>query len=203
MSNTAKNLDQFYTHPKISKRFVDKVDEIYDLSSYDHVIEPSMGEGFIYEHLPAENRVGLDIEKNHYDCLEVDFFEWTPEKSGIEYEPLLGLYPKIIFVGNPPFGKNSTLATDFFEHASNFGDDISFIIPKSWSKYSVQNRLPSDFGLYYEAVLPEYAFIFDGKPYPVRCVAQCWSRFEPKTSYDGPQKENWEDMDLTYDSVSV
>ena len=197
MTDTAKDLDQFYTHPKISKRFVDKVDEIYDLSSYDYVIEPSMGEGFIYEHLPSENRIGLDIEKNHPECLEGDFFKWKPEKSGIEYEPLLGMYPRMIFVGNPPFGRSSSLAVDFFYHAAQFGDDIAFIIPNTWSKFSVQNRLPDDFGLYYEAVLPEYAFIFNGKPYPVRCVAQCWSREVPNYDYEGPQQEDWQGMDLS------
>ena len=82
---TARALDQFYTHPKISKRFVEKVDELYDLSKFDYVIEPSMGEGFIYDCLPKKNRVGLDIEKNHPDCLEGDFLEWKPEKSGIVY----------------------------------------------------------------------------------------------------------------------
>ena len=79
----AKDLDQFYTHPKIGKRFVEKANELYDLSSFDHVIEPSMGEGFIYDYLPTTNRVGLDIEKNHPDCLEGDFLKWNPEKSGI------------------------------------------------------------------------------------------------------------------------
>ena len=78
----AKELDQFYTHPNIAKRFVEKIDEIYDLSTFDHVVEPSMGEGFIYDLLP-ENRIGLDIEKNHPDCLEGDFFDWVPEKSEI------------------------------------------------------------------------------------------------------------------------
>ena len=43
MSEEAKALDQFYTNPKIAERFVKKVDELYDFSSYDHVIEPSMG----------------------------------------------------------------------------------------------------------------------------------------------------------------
>jgi hypothetical protein len=190
-----KELDQFYTHPEISKRFVDKVDEIYDLSSYDHVIEPSMGEGFIYEHLPS-NRIGLDIEKNHPDCLEGDFFNWKPEKIGITYEPLLGESPRIIFVGNPPFGRNSTLAIDFFHHAAQYGDDICFIIPSTWGKYSIQRRLPSDFGLYYEAVLPEYSFIFNGNPYGVRCVAQCWSRKDPNPDYDGSQQEDWQDIKL-------
>ena len=93
----AKDLDQFYTNPKIAERFVKKVDELYDLSSYDHVIEPSMGEGFIYNHFPVTNRIGLDIEKNHPDCLEGNFLKWKPEKSGIEYEPLLGKNPKIAF----------------------------------------------------------------------------------------------------------
>jgi len=193
-TETAKDLDQFYTNPLIAKRFVEKVNEIYDLSSFDYVIEPSMGEGYIYEHLPTANRVGLDIEKNHPDCLEGDFFDWSPEKSGIEYEPLFGVSPNIIFVGNPPFGRNSSLAIDFFAHAAKYSDDICFIIPKTWSKYSVQRRLPEDFGLYYEATLPEAAFIFNGKPYNVRCVAQCWSRNDPNPDYEGESTENWEDM---------
>ena len=192
----AKELDQFYTHPNIAKRFVEKIDEIYDLSTFDHVVEPSMGEGFIYDLLP-ENRIGLDIEKNHPDCLEGDFLQWSPEKSGIEYEPLLGIRPNIVFVGNPPFGKSSSLAIEFFEHCGKFSDDICFIIPRTWEKFSVHNRLPPDFGLYYEAILPEFAFIFNGSPYGVRCVAQCWSRNDPNPSYSGPQQENWEDMDLS------
>ena len=192
----AKELDQFYTNPKIAKRFVEKIDEIYDLSSYDYVIEPSMGEGFIYDMLSPENRIGLYIEKNHPDCLEGDFLEWSPEKSGIEYEPLFGVRPNIIFVGNPPFGKNSSLAIEFFEHSAKYSDDICFIIPRTWEKFSIHNRLPSDFGLYYEAILPEYAFIFNDKPYPVRCVAQCWSRNDPNPNWSGDQTENWEDMDI-------
>jgi len=193
--NEAKELDQFYTHPHIAKRFVEKIDEIYNLSSFDHVVEPSMGEGFIYDLLP-EHRIGLDIEKNHPDCLEGDFLEWSPEKSGIEYEPLFGIRPNIIFVGNPPFGKSSGLAIDFFEHCAKFSDDICLIIPRTWEKFSVHNRLPPDFGLYFEAILPEYAFVHKGKPYPVRCVAQCWSRNDPNPNWSGDQKENWEDMEL-------
>ena len=196
MPNTSKTLDQFYTNPKISKRFVAKIDEIYDLSSFDKVIEPSMGEGFIYNELPVANRIGLDIEKNHPDCLEGNFLEWCPEKSGMTYEPLLHPLPRILFVGNPPFGKNSSLAIEFFEHAAKYSDDICFIIPKSWSKYTTQRRLPSDFGLYFEANLPENSFIFQGEPYGVRCVAQCWSRNDPNKDYIGEHRENWADMEL-------
>ena len=193
---TSRELDQFYTNPKIGKRFVEKIDELYDFSKFDHVIEPSMGEGFIYKYLPTENRLGLDIEKNHPDCLEGDFLKWKPEYSGIEYEPLLGQRPDIMFVGNPPFGRASGLALDFFRHAANFSDVICFIIPRTWMKHVIHSKIPTDFGLYWQAVLPEHAFIFNGDPYPVRCVAQCWSRFDPNPDLDEEQIEDWQDMEL-------
>ena len=195
----ARDLDQFYTNPIIAKRFVDKVDELYDLSSFDYVIEPSMGEGYIYEHFPSHNRVGLDIEKNHPDCLEGDFLEWNPEKSGITYEPLFGpeRMDRIAFVGNPPFGRSSGLAIEFFEHCAMFSDVICFIIPRTWTKYVIHKRLPKDFGLYWQAVLPDEAFVFNGDPYAVRCVAQCWSRYDPRPDLDGNYSENWQNMDLS------
>ena len=194
MSETAKELDQFYTHPDIGKRFVEKIDELYDLRSFDHVIEPSMGEGFIYDFLPTENRIGLDLEKNHPDCLEGDFLEWVPEKSGIEFDPLFGVRPNIAFVGNPPFGSASGLALDFFERCSYYGDVVCFIIPRSWMRLGIHKRIPSDFGLYWQAVLPNYAFLYNGQPHPVRCVAQCWSRYDPRPDLEGEHTEDWQMM---------
>jgi hypothetical protein len=193
----ARNLDQFYTNPKISKRFVEKIDGLYDLSSFDHVIEPSMGEGFIYEELPVSNRIGLDIEKNHPDCLEGDFLQWAPEKSGIDYDPLLGKRPDIAFVGNPPFGRSSGLAVEFFEKCALYSDVVCFIIPRTWMKFVIHRRLPSDFGLYWQAILPDASFIFNGKPYEVRCVAQCWSRHDPRPDTDIVGTEDWRNMNLT------
>jgi len=193
---TSRELDQFYTNPKIAKRFVKKIDEIYDFSKFDYVIEPSMGEGFIYDLLPTENRLGLDIEKNHPDCLEGDFLKWKPEKSDVEYEPLLNIRPDIMFVGNPPFGRSSGLALDFFRHAANFSDVICFIIPRTWMKHIIHSKIPSDFGLYWQAVLPEYAFIFNDAPYPVRCVAQCWSTYDPRPRRKGDHSEDWQNMKL-------
>ena len=192
----SRALDQFYTHPKIAKRFVDKINELYDLSSFEYVIEPSMGEGFIYDHLPKKNRIGLDIEKNHPDCLEGDFLEWKPEKSGIVYEPLQGGLPNIAFVGNPPFGRSSGLALDFFNHCSLYSDVICFIIPRTWMKYAIHKRIPAGLGLYWQAILPDAAFIFNDNPYEVRCVAQCWSRFDPRPDLDIESTENWTNMKL-------
>jgi hypothetical protein len=196
VSDVSRELDQFYTNPKIGKRFVSEIDKLYGFDKFDYIIEPSMGEGFIYKYLPKNKRIGLDIEKNHPDCLEGDFLEWKPEKSNISYEPLLGKHPDIMFVGNPPFGRSSKLAVEFFEHAAKYSSVICFIIPRTWMRFAVQNRLPSDFGLYWQAVLPDAAFIFNGDPYEVRCVAQCWSRFDPKPETDINGTVDWQDMAL-------
>ena len=74
---------------------------------------------------------------------------------------------------------------------------VSFIIPRTWMKYVIHKRLPGDFGLYWQAILPDAAFILNGKPYEVRCVAQCWSRFDPRPDLDIEGTEDWRDMDLS------
>lgn len=193
----AKELDQFYTNPKVAKRFVEEVDRIYGFDNFDYIIEPSMGEGFIYRFLPEDKRIGLDLEKNHPDCLEGDFLEWAPEKSGISWNPLFGDKPKIMFVGNPPFGRNSKLAVEFFEHAAKFSDVIAFIIPRTWVKYSIHKRLPKDFGLYFNAILPDASFIYKGEPYTVRCTAQAWSRFDPAPESEENADFDWREMDVS------
>lgn len=192
----AKELDQFYTNPKIAQFFVEQIDKIYGFDNFDYVIEPSMGEGFIYDFLPADKRVGLDLEKNHPDCLEGDFLQWHPSKSNIPWNPLMMEKSKIIFVGNPPFGRNSSLATEFFHHAAKFSDVICFIIPRTWMKYSIHKRLPNDFGLYANWVIPDASFIYQGDPYVVKCVAQCWSRFDPQPQSEEEVNEDLREMIL-------
>ena len=196
----AGELDQFYTNPKVAKAFVDEIDRVYGFDNFDHIIEPSMGEGFIYQYLPPEKRIGLDIEKNHPDCIEGDFLKWLPAKAGIESNPLLLQNPRIMFVGNPPFGRNSSLATDFFNHAAKFSDVICFIIPRTWMKWSVHRQLHPEFGLYYNAILPDDSFIYQGNPYTVKCVAQCWSKFDPNPESDIEENHDWrETLDLSID----
>ena len=63
-------------------------------------------------------------------------------------------------------------------------------------KYVIHKRLPKDFGLFWQAILPDAAFVFNDEPYEVRCVAQCWSRYDPRPDLDGDSTEDWRDMDL-------
>ena len=59
----------------------------------------------IIEH---KNKIAYDIEPKFSETICYDF---------LETEPLLDR-GKILVVGNPPFGKNSSLAVKFFNHAS-------------------------------------------------------------------------------------
>jgi hypothetical protein len=53
----------------------------------------------------------------------------------------------LITVSNPPFGRNNSLSIPFFNHAAKVSDAICFIVPRSWRKWSVTNRLDLGFEL--------------------------------------------------------
>jgi len=52
-----------------------------------------------------------------------------------------------VTVSNPPFGRNNSLSIPFFNHAAKQSDYIAFLVPRSWRKWSVQNRLDPRFHL--------------------------------------------------------
>lgn len=87
----------------------------------------------------------------------------------------------IVTIGNPPFGKKSGLAIDFFNKASEFSKFICFILPKTFKKDSVINRLNRNMFLIYEHELEKNSFLFNNKNYDVPCVFQIWEkRFEER-----------------------
>ena len=180
--NKAKELDQFYTKTEIAKRFVEKVDEIVGLNNYDLTLEPSAGSGNILKYLPEHSRWGIDLDPKHDDVHQCDFFDFFPQEKDVAV------------VGNPPFGRQSKLAIEFFNYAATFADVIAFIIPRSWLKYRTQQRLHKDFGLYYTAILPDNAFTLDGNDYKVRCCAQVWAKRHIGSKWTYPNSfESWND----------
>lgn len=83
---------------------------------------------------------------------------------------------KIHVIGNPPFGKQSSMAIKFIKHAANFADSISFILPRSFKKDSLKNRIPLNFHLKYETDLPEDIFFVGNNLRKVSCVFQVWEK---------------------------
>lgn len=203
MSNKSKDLDKFYTHPDIAKKFVDIIDNIFPLKNFDLILEPSAGNGNILQYLP-ENSIGLDIEPEAENIIKQDFFEYHSP-----YDPIFNNI-KIACIGNPPFGSGymNPLAKAFFNHAATFSDLIAFIVPAKWnSSWKVQFQLDKNFGLYYSEVLPKNSFLLDEKPYNVPCCMQIWSKSNPnnlenlRITQRPPTKHKDFDMFLTCDNV--
>jgi predicted RNA methylase len=159
----SRELDQFYTDPKYAEHFYNKIKEVIDISAADILLEPSAGTGSFYNLLDVNKRIGLDLEPKAVGVIQQDFFWWNVPKD-----------KSIITLGNPPFGKNSNLAIQFFNRAAIFSDAIAFVLPRTFKKDSVINRLDKNFHLIYEEIVPENSFIFNGNPYSVWCCAQVW-----------------------------
>lgn len=136
-------------------------------------IEPSAGTGSFYDLLPANNRVGIDIEKfdgYHSEYIQADFLTWKPKKEG-----------KFIAIGNPPFGYRGWLALSFLNHAAEFCDYVGFILPmgfQSEGKGSLKYRVKGMRLLHHE-ILPENLFIKqNGDKTSVNTLWQIWEKGE-------------------------
>ena len=80
-------------------------------------------------------------------------------------------------LGNPPFGQQNSLAVNFFNEASKFCNTIAFILPLSFKKDSVQNRLNLSFHLKEEINLSECEFLLVNETkIVVPCVFQIWEK---------------------------
>ena len=55
-----------------------------------------------------------------------------------------------ITISNPPFGRNNSLSIPFFNKSAKHSDYIAFIVPRSWRKWSVMNRLDRNFHLIHD-----------------------------------------------------
>jgi predicted RNA methylase len=163
--DNSRKLDQFYTNPGYAATFLSAIAHTVDLNKYDHILEPSAGTGSFYNLLDNKRRIGLDLDPKAPGVIRTDFFDWMPPAG-----------KKIITIGNPPFGKNAALAVKFFNRAAEFSDVIAFVIPRTFRKASIINRLAQDFHCVYDETVPDNSFIFNGAAYNVPCAAQIWVR---------------------------
>jgi len=159
----SRMLDQFYTDPTYARHFYNIVQQHLDLNNADVLLEPSAGSGNFYNLLDPAKRVGLDLDPKASGTIKQDFFTWVAPQS-----------VRVITIGNPPFGKNSSLAVKFFNHAAKFSDAIAFVLPRTFRKDSIINRLNERFHLIYEETVPDNSFVYNNKPYDVWCCAQIW-----------------------------
>jgi len=92
----------------------------------------------------------------------MNFFDYNPINNN-----------KYIVVGNPPFGRISSLAVKFFNKSAEFADCIAFIIPRTFKRVSIQNKLSLNFELIYNEDLPITPCCFTPKM-TAKCCFQIW-----------------------------
>lgn len=154
-------LDKFYTKPDLAKYLISKI----DLSKYDLVVDPCCGDGAFYNNLNC-NKIGIDILPGISGVIKNDFLTWKFNEDIPS--------SKVLTISNPPFGKQGSLAMNFIKKSLEFSDTIAFILPLSFVKDSVKNKIPDYLHLEYEEILPEDSFLLDGDNYSVKCVFQIW-----------------------------
>jgi hypothetical protein len=162
-----EGLDKFYTIPSIAKHCMDVVGNKYNWTQWDVIVEPSAGNGSFFKQIPVENKIGLDIAPEDPSILTQDFFDYTPSSD----------QKTILVLGNPPFGRVSSLAIKFFNHASKWATVIAFIIPRTFRRISVQNKLNPYFYLEHDEDIPMEPCSFE-PAMSAKCCFQIWRKRE-------------------------
>lgn len=164
--------DQYYTKASVAQKCVTTLLTIKPLLSTYEWIEPSAGTGVFLKALPQTTvQYGLDLEPKGPGIMEADFLKWTPPTTSLNR----------IFFGNPPFGKQGSLAKDFIKRAAVTASVIAFILPRSFTKPSMSNAFPPLFHCIHSEDVEPNAFEVNGEEHHVPCVFQIWEkRTEPR-----------------------
>lgn len=171
----ARALDQFYTQSHVAKQCLAFLEQHVPAKVYKKAVflEPSAGAGSFFDILPA-NKYGFDLQPKHTAVHQQNFLDFSIDTlSAVAREEVTG---PVITVGNPPFGKNSSLALKFINIAANFSAYVAFILPNTFRKDSMVNKIDRHLHLVAELPLDKNSFEFEGQPYDVPCVFQVWER---------------------------
>ena len=130
--------EQFYTPIALAHTLVSNVETVLGSLQGKTVLEPAGGTGSFVEAAlskGAKQVISFDIEPLHEKVVLGSFLDQELTQQNL------------ITISNPPFGRNNSLSIPFFNHAARVSDAICFIVPRSWRKWSVTNRLDLNFEL--------------------------------------------------------
>lgn len=157
--------EAYWTAPALARRCVEFAAATVPFEGFDLVVDPSAGRGAFLTLLPPEKRVALDLRPQHPEVRRGDFLSWSPPRTA----------GRTLTIGNPPFGSRAALAMAFIARAATYSDAFAFVLPRSFNKYTFQNRVPADFHLLASFDCDQFCGE-DGRPKAVRAVFQVWER---------------------------
>jgi predicted RNA methylase len=164
-------LDKYYTKLSIVDLVIEKIKENIKIKKHHLIIEPSAGNGAFINSIKqlTDNYLFYDLKPESNEITKLDYLTF-------DYTELKSKYSKVHIIGNPPFGKQSSLAIKFIKKSCEFCNTISFILPKSFKKLSLKKHFPLNFHLLLEYDLPKKSFLVNNVEYDVPCILQIWKK---------------------------
>lgn len=147
------NLEQFFTTERNVNFCLSKL----NLNDFDLIVEPSAGDGAFSNKL---NCIAYDIEPKNDKIIKQDYLQLDISQFKNK---------KVLVIGNPPFGRQSSLAIKFINKSALFADTIAFILSKSFKKESLLNKLNEHLHLIDVFELPEINFYFEDNYFQIPC----------------------------------
>ena len=146
MQNTGlkrKLIDKFYTSPDIVNQCINFIEDNIKIEKDDLCIEPSAGDGAFIPGIKSlcNNAKFYDISPDNIEIQQQNYLEY--DYSALIKKP----DSRIHIIGNPPFGRQSSMAIKFIKKSCEFCYSISFILPKSFKKESLQKYFPLKYHL--------------------------------------------------------
>ena len=165
--------EQYYTPLGLATELVDHLVQELPEVKKAKFLEPAGGTGSFIDALLKrgfEDITSYDTHPKHELVRQGDFLGL--ELAGTEF----------ITISNPPFGRNNALAVPFFNHAAKYSSHIAFLVPRSWRKWSVINRLHPNFHLLSDLDVEVIYESDRGEPVAIRndlrSCFQIWQRRE-------------------------
>ena len=164
-------IDKYYTKDIVVELCLNLVKKYIQINSHDLIIEPSAGNGSFITGIKSiiSNFKFYDIEPDNDEIIKQDYLLY-------DYSIIKETFSKIHIIGNPPFGRQSSLAIKFIKKSCEFCDSVSFILPKSFKKDSLKKTFPLNFHLIFEIDLPDKSFLVDGLEHNVETIFQIWEK---------------------------
>jgi len=161
------NNEQFFTNFETAARLAKVIERQPWFADITKVVEPSAGDGAWLKAMDVHE--AYDIEPKHPEVKLQNFLdqEFKVENDG-----------KLLYVGNPPFGRMGKLAKQFMHKCAEEGDYIAFILPASFAKITQIRQIPEQFHLIYQEDLLEETFRFEREGKVVSTVFQIWEKQE-------------------------
>ena len=170
-------IDKYYTKPSVADICVSLMKKYVSPKKLcDLIIEPSAGNGsFLSSIKTLKCQLKMyDIIPDHPQVLQRDYLTIPIEEIQSGRSP----DGRTHVVGNPPFGRQASLAIKFIKKTCMFADTISFILPKSFKKDSMKRAFSDYFHLVHQHDLDTSSFLVNNKDHDSPCVFQIWIRRE-------------------------